>query len=111
MMIPDLSTSDPNAYSPTFIAKKWLGMSCLNVSLSSTMETLLSACITTLYKLYVYPTIVIVLVITVSPFKAMRAIDVRFKPADVGTVSGHKNILPVNTRIEVVLYTRPVMAE
>ncbi len=48
---------------------------------------------------------------TVFPFKAMRAIDVRFKSADVGTVSGHKNVLPVNTRIEVVLYTRPALAE
>ncbi len=73
------------------------------------METLLSACITTLYKLYVYPTMVIVLVTTVSPFKAMRPIDVRFKSADMGTVSSHKNVLPV--RIEVVLYTRPALAE
>jgi len=54
---------------------------------------------------------VIVLVTTVSPFKAMRAIDVRFKSADMGTVSSHKNVLPVNTRIEVVLYTRPALAE
>jgi hypothetical protein len=54
---------------------------------------------------------VIVLVTTVSPFKAMRAIGARFKSADVGTVSGHKNVLPVNTRIQVVLYTRPRLAE
>jgi hypothetical protein len=52
---------------------------------------------------------VIVLVTTVSPFKAMRPIDVRFKSADMGTVSSHKNVLPV--RIEVVLYTRPALAE
>jgi hypothetical protein len=54
---------------------------------------------------------VIVLVTTVSPFRAMRAIDARCKSADVGTVSGHKNVLPVNTRIEVMLYTRPALAE
>ncbi len=75
------------------------------------METLLSACITILYKLYVYPTMVIVLVTTVSPFKALRAIDARIKSADVGTVSGHENVLPVNTRIQVVLYTKPALAE